>query len=103
MPAQPLDEVGAAGDDPGLRAAEQLVAGEADEVGAGAQRSRRRRLALDLDERAGAEVVDERQLVPARDRGELLEPRRLLGEADDAEVRLVDAQEQRGLGPIARS
>ena len=59
--AQALDEVGPAGDDPGLRAAEQLVAGEADEVGARRQRRGRGRLALDVDERAGAEVVDERQ------------------------------------------
>ena len=36
--------------------------------------------------------------MPPRDRGELGELR-LLGEADDAEVRLVDAQEQRRLGP----
>ena len=67
MPAQLLDEVGAPGDDPRLRAAEQLVAREADEVGARGQRSGRRRLALDLDERARAEVVEERQLVPAGD------------------------------------
>ena len=96
--AQPLDEVGAAGDDPGLRAAEQLVAGEADEVGSRGQRGGRRRLALDLDERARAEVVDERQPVPPRDGRQLLEAG-LLREADDAEVRLVDAEEQRGLGP----
>ena len=70
---QPLDEVGPAGDDPGLRAAEQLVAGEADEVGARGQRGGGRRLALDLDERARAEVVDERQLVPPRDRRQLLD------------------------------
>ena len=47
-------------------------------------------------ERARAEVVDERQAVPPRDGGELAS-RGLLGEADDAEVRLVDAQEQRRL------
>ena len=92
--AQPLDELGAADDDPGLRPAEQLVAGEADEVGAGGEARPRRRLVADVDERARAEVVDEREAVPARDAGELLEPR-LLREADDAEVRLVDAQEQR--------
>ena len=68
MPPQPLDELGAAGDDPGLRAAEQLVAGEADEVGAGGEAGCGRRLALDLDERARAEIVDERQPVPPRDR-----------------------------------
>ena len=38
MPAEPLDEVGPAGDDARLRTAEQLVAGEADEVGAGRER-----------------------------------------------------------------
>ena len=34
VPAQALDEVGPADDDPGLRAAEELVAGERHEVGA---------------------------------------------------------------------
>ena len=98
MAAQPLDEVGAAGDDPRLRSAEKLVAREADEVGAGGERGRGSRLALELDERARAEIVDERKVVPARNRRELLDPR-LLGEADDAEVRLVHAQEQRRLRP----
>ena len=93
-----LDEVGPAGDDPGLRAAEQLVAREADEVGARRERRGRGRLALDVDERAGAEVVDERQLVAPRDRRELLDAG-LLREADDAEVRLVHAEQERGLGP----
>src|SRR5213075_63501 len=43
VPPQPLDELGAAEHDPGLRAAEQLVAREADEVGAGRERLARRR------------------------------------------------------------
>ena len=62
---QALDEVGAADDDPGLRAAEQLVAGEADEVRAGrrARRAPTARRARSVSD-AGAEVVDERQLVP---------------------------------------
>src|SRR5581483_11455675 len=47
-------------------------------------------------ERAGAEVVHERQPVPARDPGQLVQPRPL-AEADDAEVRLVHAQEERSL------
>ena len=95
MAPQPLDEVGAADDDARLRPAEQLVAGEADEVGAGRERLLARRLVAEtVGERAGAEVVDERQLVSARDRGELRRARRL-GEADDAEVRLVHAQQQR--------
>ena len=97
MPAQPLDELGAADDDPRLRPAEQLVAGEADEVGAGGQALARRRLALEVDEHAGAEVVHERQAVPPGDRGQLGH-RRLLGEADDAEVRLVHAQQHGRLG-----
>ena len=58
---QPLDQLGAAHDDPRLRPAEQLVAREADEVGAGGEARGWRRLTLELDERAGAEVVDERQ------------------------------------------
>ena len=65
MAAQPLDELGAADDDARLRPAEQLVAGEADEVGAGREALARGRLvARSVDERARAEVVDERQPVP---------------------------------------
>ena len=98
MAPQLLDEVGASDDDAGLRPAEQLVAREADEVGAGGERFLRRRLAGKLDERARAQVVDERQPMPARDRGELFELR-LLREADDAEVGLVHAQQQRRVRP----
>ena len=94
MAPQPLDQVGAAEDDTGLRAAEQLVAAEADEVGALLERGARGRLVAEVDERAGAEIVEQRQLVPARDRGELAQ-RRALGEPDEAEVGLVHAQEQR--------
>ena len=54
------------------------------------------RLVVQGDERARAEVVDERQFVTARDRCEL-GGLRLLGEADDAEVRLVDPQQEPGL------
>src|ERR1044071_3397038 len=45
-----------------------------------------------------AEVVDERQAVAARDGRDLLEPGPLL-EADDAEVRLVDAEHDGRLRP----
>ena len=93
MPTQPLDEVGASDDDAGLRAAEQLVAAEAHEVGAVVQRHAGSRLVAEVDERAGAEVVEQRQLVTARNGGERLQPG-LLGEPDDAEVRLVHAQER---------
>ena len=75
VPSQLLDEVGASRDDACLRAAEQLVAGEADEVGAARRGTpwptARRRAA----EHAGAEVVHERQVVPPRDRGQLRELR----------------------------
>ena len=63
---EPLDEVGAPDDDPGLRPAEELVAGEADEIGAVAQALRGGRLVADADERARAEVVDERESRAAR-------------------------------------
>ena len=45
-----------------------------------------------------AQVVDEREPVAAGDGGDLLEPRPLL-EADDAEVRLVDAEDDGRLRP----
>ena len=98
VPPQSLDELGATDHDARLRAAEQLVAGEADEVGARGQALARGGLALEVDEDAGAEVVHERQSVPPGDRCQLGH-RRLLGEADDAEVRLVHAQQHGGLGP----
>src|SRR5581483_3688989 len=90
MPAEALDELRAPEHDPGLRAAEQLVPREADEIGPGRERLPRCRLGLDGSERARAEIVDEGQPVAARHRSDLLEPRPLL-EADDAEVGLVAA------------
>jgi hypothetical protein len=93
MAAKPLDEVGAADDDPGLRAAEQLVAAEADEVGAACERLRGGRLVTELDERARAEVVEQRYLETPRDRRDLFQGRPFR-EADDAEVRLVHPEDQ---------
>ena len=66
MSTQPVDRIAAADDQPGLRAAEQLVAAEGDQVGARGERLHRRRLggetvAFERDEAAAAEVVDERQ------------------------------------------
>ena len=58
--AQLLDQIGPARDDPGLGAAQQLVPREADEIGPRGEGGGRRRLVLDVDERAGAEVVEER-------------------------------------------
>ena len=104
MPAEPLDEIGASDDDAGLRAAEELVAREADQVGAGRKALPGRRLVgprptlqqtVTWLESARAEVVDEREVVARRQGGELA-GRRLLGEADHAEVRLVDAEDGGG-------
>ena len=72
---QPLDQIRAADDDPGLRPAEQLVAREADEVRAGGEARGGRRLTLELDESARAEVVDERHPGTSRHLGERREPR----------------------------
>src|SRR5207237_2594872 len=97
MAPQPRDELAAAGEDPPLRAAARLVSREADEVGARRERVPRGRLVLELDQHARAEVVDHWQAVRPADADELGEAR-LLREADDAEVRLVDAQQERRLG-----
>src|SRR5207245_5801455 len=88
-----LDELGPTDDDACLRPAEQLVAREADEIGPGRERLARSRLVADVHERAGAKVVEERQSMALRDRGELLQPR-LLREPYDSEVGLVHAEEQ---------
>ena len=63
----PRDQILAADDEAGLRPAEQLVAGEGDEIGALGDRLRDRRLmrepeAGEIDQRAGAEIVDQRHL-----------------------------------------
>ena len=60
------DQLLLADDQPGLRATEQLVAGEGDDVGAGRQRLLRRRLGWqaeggEIGQRATAEVDNERQ------------------------------------------
>ena len=67
MAPQPLHELRLADDDPRLRPAQQLVAGEADEAGAGGEALARLRLVAERHERAGAEVVDEREVVRGRD------------------------------------
>jgi hypothetical protein len=97
MAPEPFHELCAAEHDPGLRAAEQLVAAEAHEVGALLERRPRRRLVAELQQCARPEVVEQRQIVPAGHVGQLGQ-RRALREADHPEVRLVDAEEQSGLG-----
>ena len=71
--AEPRHEVRATHDEPGLRAADELVAGERDEVGAGGQPLARHGLMRQaergrVEEGAGTEVVDERDR-PCAERG----------------------------------
>ena len=99
MPAHRLDRLGLADGDAGLRTAQQLVAAEGDDVGAGGHALARRRLLaeqLQVGERAAAEIVDEHALVGRGEPGELGE-RRLRGEAHDAVVAGVHAQHRLGL------
>jgi hypothetical protein len=55
--AQALDQLGTTDDDAGLRAAQQLVAGEADEIGARGEARCRCRLVADVRERARAQLA----------------------------------------------
>jgi hypothetical protein len=91
-----------AGDDPGLRPTEQLVAAHRDDRGPGAQCVARRRLAgepvgVERDEQAAAEIVNERHVRLARERNELLD-----GDVGDEslhrEVRAVDLEDRAGVG-----
>ena len=103
MAAEPLDEIGAADDDPALRAAEQLVAGEADEVGAGNERVAHLRLVVERRERARAEVVDERERRGGR---RPRRARRSTGSSVKPTTRKFDWCTRRSRavsGPIARS
>jgi hypothetical protein len=97
MASQPLDEVAPADDDAGLWAPEQLVAREAHESCAGREALARLRLVAERNERTGAEVVNERKVVRSGNLSELCEgwP---VGEAEHAEVRLVHAEKNSGVG-----
>ena len=102
MTTQPLDEVGATDDDTRLRTAEELVPGEADEIGSRAEALGGRGLVSDARERTRAEIVDERQLVCASDRSELGE----LGRSENPTTRKFDWCTRSSTavsGPIARS
>src|SRR5262249_52638452 len=101
--AEELDELGPPDEDRGLRVAEQLVAGEADEICAGFQACAGRWLVAERhaptsDEGDRAQVVNERQPRSVRCPDEVGELR-LLREADDTEVRLVDAEQEGRLWP----
>ena len=93
MSPQPLDELRAADDDARLRPAEELVAREADEIGARGEARRDGGLVAELADRARAEIVDERQPGSPRDARELGQGR-LLREPDNPEIGLMDAEEQ---------
>ena len=85
---------------PGLRAADQLVAAERHEVGAGGEALRGHRLVREpegrgVEERPAAEVVDDDRAVPVGGRGQ----RRRVGRLHEpglAEVRRVDAEDEPG-------
>ena len=97
MATEPLDEVGAADDDPRLWPAEELVPREADEPGAVRHARRSRRLVAQVEKGARTKVVYEREPGARRDAGQL--PRGYgLREADDAVVRLVHAEDRRRVG-----
>ncbi len=91
----PSHGLGGAHDDPRLRPAQQLVPGEADQVGARLDAGPRRGLVQQVrqvEQRAGAEVVDQRH-VSARQLRQLLQPG-VGREPDDPEVRLVHPQDR---------
>ncbi len=95
------DQFPAADHEAGLRPAEQLVARESDEVGAVGHGFRHRRFvreteARQIDQRAGTEIVNERNVMLLRQRGEFAR-RHLLGEAFDAVVGGVNLQNEPGL------
>ena len=103
MPAQPLDQLGAAQDQPGLRAAEQLVAAGQHEVGAGGQRALQVGLVGQQrmrPEQPGADVGDQRDAGAGQRGGELADLD-LPGEAADDEVRRVHLEH--GAGVAVRS
>ena len=86
------------GDDPRLRPADELVAGERHEVRAGREALGRHRLvgqpeARGVEQRAGAEVVDDDRAVAVRDGRQLRRVGRL-HEPGLGEVRRVDAQHE---------
>ena len=103
VPAQARDQLGAgtggAEQQPGLRAAEQLVAGRGHERGAAGQRRRRVRLVGQQGvrgEQAGADVGDDRHAERQSARPQLVDVDGV-GEAGDHEVRGVDLEHERGV------
>ena len=97
---QRVDETRPAEHDARLRSPEQLVAREAHEVGAQTQARRsvgfrRQTLRREIDERAAAEILDQRHAVRAAELRQLGQ-RHLGDEAAQLEVAAVDLEQQRG-------
>ena len=99
------DQILAADDEAGLRAAQKLIAREGDEIGAGGDGFLDRRLvrqpvAGEIDQRAGAQIVDQRHFAFARERREIARGN-LLGKALDAIIRGVHLEMSPVFGPSA--
>ena len=97
-----LDQMPAADDEAGLRTAQELVAGEGDDIDARFDRLARRGLmrqapGLEIDQRAAAEILDQRQALLAGERHQLGRRHRL-GEARDGVIRGMDLHDRRGVG-----
>jgi hypothetical protein len=91
----------AADEDAGLRAAQELVAAEEDEVGAGLDAAAGQRFTgeaelAEVDQGAAADVVDDGDATAASERDERFDPDRF-GEADNAKVAGMDAHEGAGV------
>ena len=94
VPGQPPDQLGPAHDQAGLRAAEELVAGEQHQVGAGGQAAGDRRLVPELaGQQPRPDVVEQRQAVLVGQGGQLAEGR-AGGEPLDPVVGRVHGQHQ---------
>ena len=99
--AEPLHQLAPADDDTGLGPAQELIAGEHGQVGAGRQallhcRLRGQAEAGGVQETAGAQVVEQQDAVLVGQPGQVVYLRRLR-EAHDAEVAGVDAHDGRGV------
>ena len=110
MLADAVDERRSSDDDAGLRSAEELVAAEAADVDAGGDRVADRRFRAEgvrqgsdpgltligpvATQMAAAEILGDRDVESPAERDEIRE-RRPLGEPFDAEIRRMDAQDQR--------
>ena len=96
VPAQPLDHVGAAEQQPGLRAAEQLVAAGGDQRGAGPQRGRGVRL-VRQQRVSGPSSPEPMSTTTGAGERRQLRGRHAGGEAGDHEVGRVHLEHEAGL------